>query len=77
MKLEEISQQLANLHRDLIRCHPPEIMTPPEAAEYIGVTVETMFRWRKDAIGPKYSQPCSRIVRYLRDDLVSWMKEHQ
>ena len=77
MTIEKIGQQLADLHRDLIRSHPPEVMTPAEAAEYVGVTTETLFRWRKDAIGPKYSQPNPRIVRYLRDDLLAFLKEHQ
>ncbi|WP_102223890.1 helix-turn-helix transcriptional regulator [Acidimangrovimonas sediminis] len=77
MTIEMIGQQLADLHRDLVRSHPPEVMTPPEAAEYIGVTTETLFRWRKDGCGPKFSQPNPRIVRYLRDDLVTFLKEYR
>ncbi len=75
MTLDEIGQQLADLHRDLIRSHPPEILKPHEAADILGVTTETLWRWRKDGFGPKYSQPNDRIVRYLRKDVVAWLEE--
>lgn len=77
MTLERIGQQLADLHNDLIRSHPPRIMNAQEAAAFLGVTDETLFRWRKDGFGPKYSQPTLRMVRYMRDDVVAFMKEHQ
>jgi hypothetical protein len=77
MNLKQISEQLSDLHRDIVRSHPPELMTPREAANYLSITNETLLRWRKDCVGPKYSQPNSRIVRYLRDDLVEFVKEHQ
>ena len=47
------------------------------AADFLGVTTETLLRWRKDAWGPKYSQPTPRMVRYLREDLITFLKEHQ
>ena len=77
MTLNEIGERIAALHNDLIRSNPPQIMTSREAAQFLSVTDETMLRWRKDGVGPSYSQPNSRIVRYLHNDLVSWMKEHQ
>ncbi|EAP83958.1 AlpA family transcriptional regulator [Sulfitobacter sp. EE-36] len=75
MTIEEIGQQLADLRVDMIRANPPQVMNPEEAATFLGVTTETLFRWRKDAFGPPYSQPTSRVVRYLRDDVVAWMRE--
>ena len=77
MTIDELAARIDTLHNDLIRSHPPQIMTSREAGQFLGVTDETMFRWRKDGVGPSYSQPNSRIVRYLHDDLVAWMKEHQ
>lgn len=77
MTLEQISDQLSVLHQDIIRSQPPEVMTSREAAKYLSVTDETLLRWRKDCVGPPYSQPNCRIVRYLHADLVAWMKEHQ
>ncbi|NTT87765.1 helix-turn-helix domain-containing protein [Tabrizicola sp. SY72] len=52
-------------------------MTPAEAAEFLSVTVESLFRWRKDATGPKYSRVNDRVIRYLRDDLIDWIREHR
>lgn len=75
MTIEEIGQQLADLRVDMIRANPPQVMNPEEAATFLGVTTETLFRWRKDRFGPPYSQPTSRVVRYLRDDVVAWMRE--
>lgn len=77
MTIDQLSEQISELRKDVIRSNPPQVMNTQEAACFLGVTDETMFRWRKDGVGPKYSQPNSRIVRYLRDDLISWMKEYQ
>lgn len=54
-----------------------EVMTPLQAAAFLRVTTETLFRWRKNGSGPRYSQPNARIVRYLRDDLIAFLKEYQ
>ena len=54
-----------------------EVMTPQEAADFLRVKVDTLMRWRKDGVGPKYSQPNWRIVRYTREDLLAWLKEQQ
>lgn len=77
MTLDEIGQQLAALHRDLIRSNPPVLMTTRECAEFLSVTEETLFRWRKDGVGPRYSQPNLRVIRYDRDDVLAWIKEHR
>ena len=75
MTYEKLCQQIADLRDLLTRTHTPEVMTPSEAAMFLGVTHETLFRWRKDQFGPVYSQPTARIVRYLRDDLIAFLKE--
>jgi len=77
MTLDQIAERLDSLHQDLVRSHPPQIMTTTEAARFLSVTDETLFRWRKDGVGPSYSQPNSRVVRYLHQDLLDWMKEQQ
>jgi predicted DNA-binding transcriptional regulator AlpA len=71
----DLSQQIADLRAVVLRANAPEVMTPGEAAEFLGVTTETLYRWRKDAWGPRYSQVNPRIVRYLRDDLVAFLRE--
>jgi predicted DNA-binding transcriptional regulator AlpA len=77
MKLDKIEAQLDELRSLIIRSHMPEIMKPAEAAEALGITVDTLFSWRKDGNGPKYVQPTPRIVRYTRTDVLAWMQEHR
>lgn len=77
MPAPDLSQQIADLRTIVLRANTPEVMTPSEAAEFIGVTTETLLRWRKDGWGPKYTQPTSRMVRYLKNDLMAFLKEHQ
>jgi hypothetical protein len=77
MPTPDLGQQIADLRAVVLRANAPEVMTPAEAADFLAVTTETLYRWRKDAIGPKYSQPNERIVRYLREDLITFLKEHQ
>ena len=77
MTLDEIGQQLADLRAEIARAHPPEVMTTEQAADFLSVKPDTLYRWRKDAVGPMYSQPTNSVVRYLREDLVAWMQEHR
>lgn len=77
MTIDELAARLETLHEGLLRSTPPQVMNSREAAQFLGVTDETMFRWRKDGVGPSYSQPNSRIVRYLHSDLVAWLEENR
>ena len=62
MTLDEIGQQLADLRADIARNTTPEVMTTEHAAAFLNVTTETLFRWRKDATGPAYSQVNGRTI---------------
>lgn len=77
MTIDYLASQIDALRADLIRSNPPLIMTSTEAAACLGVSDETILRWRKDGFGPPYSQPNCRIVRYLRDDVVGWLEENR
>ena len=55
----------------------PQIMTPQQAAEFLGVSDYYLLELRKKKSGPAYSQPGSKIVRYQRDDLVAWLNENR
>ncbi len=48
-----------------------EVMTPAEAAEFLRLSKSTMYQ-RKDI--PRYRVPGSRAVRFLRSDLLAWLK---
>lgn len=43
-------------------------LTTPEAAEYLGISPNTLHRWRWSGDGPRYRK-FGRCVRYARTDL--------
>lgn len=45
------------------------LLTPPEAAELLGVTVSTLNCWRTEQRGPAFIRVSSRCVRYRLSDL--------
>ena len=51
----------------------PEIMTPLQAASFLGLSEAALRDYRKARSGPAYSQPTDRIVRYARQDLLDWL----
>ena len=48
-----------------------EIMTLAEAAVYLRVSKSTLYQ-RKDI--PRHRMPGSREVRFLKDELIAWLK---
>jgi hypothetical protein len=52
----------------------PEIMTPAQAAVFLGVSEDYLRDHRKAQSGPPYSQPATKIVRYERADLIAWLR---
>ena len=52
-----------------------EWLKTKEAAEMIGVTEQTMRRWRSQNTGPPFVRLSKRTVRYSRQSLIDWMKE--
>ena len=48
-----------------------EIMTLAEAAIYLRVSKSTLYQ-RKDI--PRHRMPGSREVRFLKDELIAWLK---
>ena len=64
---------LAELRTAIEAQNFPEIMTPAQAAQFLGVSEDFLRDHRKRKSGPPYSQPASKIVRYMRSDLVAWL----
>ena len=48
-------------------------LRPAEAANYLGVPSGTLKTWRARRIGPPYSAPNRRCVRYAVDALDAWL----
>ena len=55
---------LAELRTAIEAQYFPEIMTPAQAAQFLGVSEDYLRDHRKRRSGPPYSQPASKIVRY-------------
>lgn len=51
----------------------PEILTPSQASEYLGVPETTLAQWRSQRKGPPYIKLESRLVRYRRSSLEEWL----
>ncbi|WP_128516584.1 helix-turn-helix transcriptional regulator [Tabrizicola thermarum] len=53
----------------------PEWLTPDMAATYIGVSVETLAKWRQrnnPVKGPRFARIGERVTRYRKADLDAW-----
>jgi len=51
-------------------------ITPNQAANYLGVTLDTLSKWRSRKIGPAYYK-VGRRVQYLIADLEDWRERQK
>jgi len=71
--MTDINDLISEL-RTAIDAHSfPEIMTPAQAAQFLGVSEDYLRDHRREHSGPAYSQPATKIVRYMRSDLITWL----
>jgi hypothetical protein len=50
-------------------------LTPAQAAEYLGISVDTLANWRGNQVGPAYVKLSKRAVRYQTVVLDAYMDE--
>ncbi|MGV4375288.1 helix-turn-helix domain-containing protein [Trueperella pyogenes] len=50
-----------------------EVLSPEQAAKYLGVSVRTMQGWRTKGIGPRFGR-VGKTVRYSAAELERWLK---
>lgn len=50
-----------------------QLMTTPEASEYLRYKVETLKWWRSHGGGPPFIKINGRLVRYRVRDLDAWL----
>lgn len=50
-----------------------QIFNTKEAADFLGLSEQTLHEYRGAGRGPKYSQP-ARKVYYFKEDLIDWVK---
>lgn len=52
------------------------LLTPKEAAGYLGISESTLAQWRSQRRGPPYIKLELRLVRYRRCDLGTYLGQH-
>tara|TARA_B100001093_G_C26614800_1_gene921821 strand:+ start:389 stop:682 length:294 start_codon:yes stop_codon:yes gene_type:complete len=50
-------------------------LTESDAAEYLGLSKETLQRWCFDRKGPAYARLNAQLIRYHLGDLDEWMSQ--
>jgi excisionase family DNA binding protein len=50
------------------------LFSPSDVAEYLGVPVKTLYRWRYLGVGPPALR-VGRHVRYRRSDVERWVEQ--
>ena len=54
----------------------PELLSIPELAEYLGVTVQTVYNWRARGFGPPAIR-VGRAIKFRAVDVARWLEERQ
>lgn len=52
----------------------PAMLSTDDAADYLGVSLSTLSKWRQAGVGPKYVKS-GRFIRYPAHYLTQWFKE--
>jgi predicted DNA-binding transcriptional regulator AlpA len=53
------------------------VLRPPDAAEFCGLSIQTMSKLRLAGQGPRYIKLTKRKVGYRLVDLATWLKQRQ
>lgn len=53
-----------------------QLLTPAQAAEFLGVSLDTLAQWRSQRRGPSYIKLEGRLVRYRIAGLEKYIVEH-
>jgi len=53
------------------------LLRPPAAAEFLGLAVQTLARWRIEGNGPRYVKLGTRLVAYPEDELHAFVAERR
>lgn len=52
----------------------PDIMTAPQAAEYMQLPLATLYGWRVKNVGPP-AHKVGKHLRYVRREVDAWLSE--
>ena len=56
------------------RKRPGRLLTPRDAAEYLGLPQNTLAQWRSQRKGPEFFKLGGYLVRYAEEDLNTWLE---
>ena len=59
----------------MIRIETEALLTPTQAAAYLGVTDRTLWNWRANGIGPDYLDLGPRHILYRVEDIREYADE--
>lgn len=60
-----------------MRTHLPNTwVSTKEAASFLDIHPDTLRRWRREGIGPRYSK-IGRLIRYHVDTLDDWLRSKE
>lgn len=51
------------------------LLSPPDAADYLGISVPALNKGRCEGTGPAFVRISSRCIRYRIEDLDHWIAE--
>lgn len=55
----------------------PPLSTPAELSSFLGVSIVTLARWRRNKTGPLWVRVGAQAVRYPRESVHEWLEEHE
>jgi predicted DNA-binding transcriptional regulator AlpA len=53
---------------------PLNVLTPQQAARYVGVSEAALRLWRSRGVGPRHFKAGEKLIRYRRCDLDAWIE---
>lgn len=54
-----------------------DVMNSKNAAKYLGISLKTLIRKRAEGVGPIFLKYSSRAIRYIKEDLDTWINQHR
>ncbi len=63
--------------KDQLKVPPSPLLSPKQAAQYLGVSVRAIELWRQLNTSPPFFRVTKRCIRFRREDLDNWLNERR
>lgn len=74
-KRHHVDRRAEQLVASLITDANDEALSTPDAAHVLGCSTQWLEIARTKNYGPKFTRLSPRMVRYMRSDLIAWLRE--